>query len=306
MIDKGLDAAGSYEYRYTLNTVLTDVPADGEPMLSGYFEVEGQKDLFTLSGLVENPEYLGLVTKSGEAVEYGKYYITSNAAALYGVDAGDTFTFIHTLTLEKITVNVADIIDDDVQCALYTSSAHVADLMALPSGSYNVLLSDKELDINPDLVALESTKEKLREQFEVSIELFMSAIYGIIAFGAILCIISVYLTVNMLVEENKSNISILKVLGYHTREINRLVLNTNHILLPLCFVLSILAGMKLCTELFASFIAELNVYIKPVITWQSMLICLGVLVGSYFISLQMLKRKAYRIDMVESLKDNRD
>lgn len=69
---------------------------------------------------------------------------------------------------------------------------------------------------------------------------------------------------------------------------------------------TILAGMKLCTELFASFIAELNVYIKPVITWQSMLICLGVLVGSYFISLQMLKRKAYRIDMVESLKDNRD
>ena len=232
--------------------------------------------------------------------------MTSNAAALYKVEAGDQFTFTHTLTMEEITVTVDDIIDDDVQCAVYTSTSNVAELMDLPTGAYNLIMSDKELDINPDIVALESTKEKLKEQFEVSIELFMSMIYGLITFGAILCIISVYLTVNMLVEENKTNISMLKVLGYHTRVINSLVLNANHILLPISFVLSILACIKLCRELFASFIAELNIYIKPVITWQSMLICLLVLTASYFLSLQMLKRKAYRIDMVQSLKDNRE
>jgi putative ABC transport system permease protein len=71
-------------------------------------------------------------------------------------------------------------------------------------------------------------------------------------------------------------------------------------------VLSILACLKLCTELFKSFIDVLNIYIKPVITIPSILICLFVLVASYFLSLQLLKRKAYRVDMVESLKDNRD
>lgn len=306
LIDTGLDAAGSYQYQYTLNTVLTDEPEEGETMLSALFEVEDRKDLFALSGIVEEPLFFDLSTFSGEPIKYGSYYMTSNAAALYGIEAGDEFTFIHTLTTKEFTVIIEDIIDDNMQCALYTSSGNAQKLLGLPPGSYNVIMSDTALDIDKDLIALESSKEMLRDQFELTIDLIIGFVYMLIGFGSILCIISVYLTVNMLVEENKNNISMLKVLGYHTREINSLVLNTNHILLPFSFVVSILACLKLCSELFKSFIDALNIYIKPVITIPSILICLFVLVASYFLSLQLLKRKAYRVDMVESLKDNRD
>ncbi|MHB8129366.1 MAG: FtsX-like permease family protein [Mobilitalea sp.] len=305
-IERGMDEAGSYEYIYYLNTILTQSPKSGEPMLATNFEVEGQTDLFKLCGIQENPKYLDLNLLSKEQLEYGKYYMTSNAAALYDVEAGDDFTFINSLTTMKYTITVEDIIDDNTQCNLYTSTSKVAKLLGLQQGSYNVLMSDKELDIDKNIVALENTKENLKKQFEVAIDLFMGLIYTLIIFGAVLCIITVYLTVNMIVQENRINISMLKVLGYRTKEINNLVLNTNHILLPISYVFSIISCMKLCEVVFKQFVSKINVYIQPVITITSMLICLVTLVLSYYISLFMLKRKVVRVNMVESLKDNRE
>lgn len=306
LIDEGLDAAGRYEYQYVLNTIEVKDLIGGEPMLSALFEAKGKNDLFTLRGLVEDPKNLELSTKSGEDIEYGKYYMTSNAAALYGVDAGDTFTFVNMLTTEEYTVTIEDIINDNTQCVLYTSSSEAARLLSLPAGSYNIILSDKELDIDDSMIAVERTKTDIKEQLEFGIELMMKMIYIFIILGVVLCMISVYLTVNMLIEENRHNISMLKVLGYKNREINRLVLSVNHILVPISFVMYIFAAMQLTGLMFRSFISAFNIYIEPVITITSILICLFILVTSYFAALAMLKRKAYRIDMVESLKDNRE
>ena len=57
--------------------------------------------------------------------------------------------------------------------------------------------------------------------------------------------------------------------------------------------------------MFQSFISEFNIYIEPVITPLSMAICFMILASAYFAALSLLKRKAYKIDMVASLKDNR-
>ena len=306
LIDKGLDTAGTYEYQYFLNTVETGTPKTGEQELCFNFEVVGSEKQFTLSGLVENPQYLSLVTSSGNAIQYGQYYLTSNAAVLYGVAAGDNFTFINPFTTERHTVKIEDILDDNTQCMLYSSLPNVSTLLGLPETSYNVLLSDHKIELDADKVAYTNSKENMKEQLRYSIDLMMIFVYLMLVFGAILCIITVYLTVNMLVEENRHTISMLKVLGYRKREINRLVLNVNHILVPISFVLSIWACLKLCEKIFKEFIYIMNVYIEPSITVYSILLCAAVLVISYALSLALLKRKVYAIDIVDSLKDNRE
>lgn len=306
LIDKGLDAAGSYEYQYYLNTVETGTPKSGEQELCFNFETESSDTLFTLCGIVEPPRFLALATKSGRPMQYGGYYMTSNAAALYGVKAGDRFTFINPFTTEKHTVEVADIIDDNTQCIVYSSLQNISELLGLPQTGYNVVLSDHKLDLDAGKVAYTNSKDNMKKQLQYSIRLIMVFVYLMLAFGALLCVTTVYLTVNMLVEENRHNISMLKVLGYRKREINRLVLNVNHILVPISFVLSILASIKLCEKLFRDFISVMNVYIEPSISAASIIICAAVLVISYAVSLALLKRKVYKIDIVESLKDNRE
>lgn len=306
MIDKSLNASGTYEYQYYLNTIRMGTPSQGEPELSFSFETENSEKQFTLSGIVDSPKYLSLSTKSGERIRYGQYYMTSNAAALYGVKAGETFTLVNPFTAEKETVKITDIINDTTQAAVYTSTENVADILGLPQTGYNVVLSDQKINFDNGTLAYANSKENLKKQLRYSINLMMIFVYLMLAFGAALCAISVYLTVNMLVEENRHNISMLKVLGYKKREINRLVLNVNHILVPVSFALSILACLRLCEEMFKAFISVLNVYIKPVISITSILLCAAMLVFSYTASLWLLKRKVYRIDMVDSLKDNRE
>jgi len=306
LIDKGLDTAGTYEYQYFLNTVKTGTPDSGEPELCFNFEVSGVEKLFTVCGIVENPRYLALSSKSGDAFQYGRYYLTSNAAALYGIKAGDDFTFINPFTVKSHTVKITDILNDNTQCILYTSMANVSELLGLPETGYNVVLSDQKINLDADTLAYTNSKDNMKKQLQYSIDLILIFVYMMLVFGAVLCVITVYLTVNMFVEENRRSISMLKVLGYRKREISHLVLDLNHILVPVSFVLSIWACIQLCRKMFEEFIAVMNVYIEPSITVSSILLCASVLVLSYAASLSLLKRKVYKIDMVESLKDDRE
>ena len=48
--------------------------------------------------------------------------------------------------------------------------------------------------------------------------------------------------VNMLISENASSISMLKVLGYENRQINRMVINVYHFLVPVGLVIGSVLG----------------------------------------------------------------
>ncbi len=305
IITDGLDAAGSYEYQYYMNTLAADAKG-GEKVLTASFESGDDHSIFVLSGLQEDPQYYKLETKSGAPVEYGMYYMTTNAAELFGIKAGDPFTFINPATAESYTVGIRDLIADNTQCAVYTSLSEAETLFGLPEGSYNLILSDRPLDLDKNLVLEERSKESIKEQLEFGVDLLMSMIYVIIAAGVLLCVVTVYLTVNMLVEENRPTISMLKVLGYKTKEINRILLYTNNILVPICLAAGIVACLGLSALLFRSFIDMFNMYIEPSVTTQSILIIGAIQIGGYLLALTLLKRKAYHVDMVESLKDTRE
>lgn len=98
----------------------------------------------------------------------------------------------------------------------------------------------------------------------------------------------------------------LKVLGYKTKEINRILLYTNNILVPVCLAAGIAACLGLSALLFRSFIDVFNLYIEPSVTPLSILIIGAIQIVAYMFALTLHKRKAYRVDIVESLKDTRE
>ena len=128
----------------------------------------------------------------------------------------------------------------------------------------------------------------------------------IIGLGVIICIAAVYVAVNMLVTESRGNISMLKVLGYRDRQINQIVLRVHHILLPVGILLSVpcvYAAADAFFLLMADFgVMLIDTYIEP----KSYLIAVLLTSGCYFGSLWLLGREVKRVDMIESLKDNRE
>ena len=91
-------------------------------------------------------------------------------------------------------------------------------------------------------------------------------IYSLAVIGAIICIAALYVSVNMLISENRHNISMLKVLGLKNREINRMIIDVNHIIIPFGIAVGLLTGYFMMVEVFRIYSGMEGVLYTPVIT----------------------------------------
>ena len=305
--DTAADALGSFEHQYVLNRLQTENPYGGAELLVGALE-DADGNSLTVIGTDEDNPYLTLKDASGADVALGGgYYLTSLASTVLGWEAGDTVTLRNPLTLAEKTVTLTGIVENDVQRAIFTTRENAEALTGLPEGSFNALVSAEPLtDLPASLVAQESARSDAREQVETMIAQMGSIIYVLVALGVLLCIAAIYVAVDMMVAESRSSISMLKVLGYRDRQIDRIVLDVHHLLLPFGIAISIPAVYASCREFWVMFtdygVMRMHTYISP----RSYGYAIGLTLLSYFGSLWLLRRKVKKVNMIESLKDNRE
>lgn len=297
---------GSFEHQYVLNEMLTENPYGGEAMLvSAVEDADGSK--LSVIGTADSNPYLNLDGKDGNpvSVEDG-YYITSLAQLTLGWQAGDTVTVYNPLSLEKKEIRIEGIIQNNVQKSIITSKALAAELTGLEEDSFNCIVSDCALSIPEAKIAQESKRSDITDQAKIMTKQMDFLLQMIIGLGIIICIAAVYVAVNMLVTESRSNISMLKVLGYRDSQINKIVLKVHHVLLPIGILLSVPCVYAAANAFFLLMVdfgvMLIDTYIEP----QSYLISILLTAGCYFGSLWLLRRKVKKIDMIESLKDNRE
>lgn len=306
MGDTAADEMGSFGHQYILNEMLTENLYGGETMLISSVEnADGSK--LSVIGTVENNPYLYFKDKSGNSVSIEDgYYITSLAQLTLGWQAGDTVTVYNPLSLEKKEIRIAGIIRNNVQKSIVTSKGLAAELTGLDENSFNCIVSDHALSIPEAKIAQESKRSDITDQAKTMTRQMNFLLQIIIGLGVIICIAAVYVAVNMLVTENRSNISMLKVLGYRDREIDKIILRLHHILLPIGILLSIPCVYVAAHAFFLLMVDYgvmlMDTYIEP----ESYAISVLLTAGCYFGSLWLLRRKVKNVDMIESLKDNRE
>ena len=133
----------------------------------------------------------------------------------------------------------------------------------------------------------------------------MKAIIFIIEIvGIVLGVFVLYLIINMIVAETSTNISVMKVLGFSKKEISNRVLNVNHILVCLGYLLGIPAAYIFVKIGYSDTIENYGMLLSPVITIKAIMISFLLTWVTYELSLLLQKRKISRIDMVEALKEN--
>ena len=301
VVEEMSETVGSYENQYVLNTLSEQNSYGGAELLVSVLEDENGNSI-NLIGTDEDNPYLYFRDLEGKDVSIGDgYYISSLAALVLGWQEGDRIDLYNPLSLEKTRVTISGVLDNDMSKAVYTSRENAAKLTGLEPGVYNALISDRELDIPESEVREESHKSDIREQVDTIVRQMGAMLYLLMGLGIVICIAAIYVAVNMMVTENRSNISMLKVLGYKDREINRIVLSVNHIFLPLGILLSIPAALGVMNGFFTMFADMFNMLIKAAITPKSYVISIALTVVSYMVSLVLVRRKVKRVDMLESL-----
>jgi putative ABC transport system permease protein len=309
-MDNAGDAAasemGSYQHQYVLNRLLSENPYGGETLLVSSMESDSGDSVAVIGTDADNG-LLNLADEDGNAVDVEDgYYVTSLASYAYGWREGDTVTLTNPFTLEETDIKVAGVVRNNVQKAVVAGKGLVEDLTGLDAELFNSIVSKTALSIPESEVAKEIRTSSFREQADTMVREVSEMLWLIFALGAILCVASVYVAVDMLLNESRSNISMLKVLGYRDRKIDRIVLDANHVLLPIGILLAVPAAVAACDFYFGFLVDYGLMLMQTRIAPSSYAISIGITVACYAGSLLLLRGKVKRVDMVECLKDNRE
>ncbi|MCR4755587.1 MAG: hypothetical protein K5868_08655, partial [Lachnospiraceae bacterium] len=257
---------------------------------------------FNLIGYDEDNTLLKRESLSGEPLTYGGYYMTSGAANYFGIGAGDDFTFVHRITGEETTVRINDIIDNDALRLVLTSKENAANLVGVSPDEYNNILSTVPVDVPSEEILKIADFDSYQDSFE-QVLASTKVVYAILlTVGIIVCILMVNLLSGMIIDENRRNVSMLKVLGYHGPEISRIILRPNHFLLPCCYILAIPLTIYMTKLMMMGSAESSGVYIDVVVKPVTLILYFLIVVSAYVVSLIFGNRKLDRVDMAESLK----
>ncbi len=235
--------------------------------------------------------------------------VSQNFADLYQVDSGDTLTIGNKLNKsEQYQFKIVGIVDVYHEAMVYGSKSGIQEMLNLPNSYYNGLVGagqTKEIVTQGDKQALYYSIDDLiagmnsYSQIMNFMIIYISALAGILAFIA-LSIIS-----NIIIRSNKKTISIMKVLGYSAKEINKMLLSGYKWIVIITTIVAIplaVEGCKLYIDFILGLVPDMNypIYIEASIV--DYIIVFGIIMLIYLLSAKLAIRKINKIKLSESLK----
>ena len=296
---------GDYNYQYVLTDLKKENIWGGETLLVGSLEDENEKSVAIMGA--DGNSLLGLKDLEGNKLEVNDgYYVTSILAFINDIEVGDEIKLYNPLSRDEYQVKVDGIIKNEYSKALYTSRENISELIGIDEDLFNMIVSEDKLAIPENLVANVTVRDNIEEQYAVMLDQFNTIIYTFAIVGIFINLSAVYIAVNMSVNENRRNISMLTVLGYDYKAIYKLLIRDNILIIIPAIILAIPLASMVTNAMFVLFIDMLGYRMESFIKPTSYIFAIALTILSYYVSVMLVSRKIRKIDMVESLKDNRE
>ena len=295
---------GKYEYGF--KDFQSENPYGDYAIFDVSFGGEGTDSLFNLIGCDDDCEITDMETLSGAAPDYSGYYMTTAAAQIFGVHAGDSFTFYNLVSMEKTTVTISDIVKNDILSLVITNKANAAKILGRSENEFNNIISYAPLDIPAELLIKSASLDDYRTSTANAFRTAQVVLNIVKVIGMMICLLVSGMLAGMIIEENRRSISMLEVLGWRGGEIRRLVLTSNNLIVPVGFLLGVPLGIGLAKAISAANAASNGMIMTTELTPAAFFVSLLIVIASYVLSLLLAGRKMKKVDMVECLKENRE
>lgn len=293
-----------FQYEYVFRTLQTgQAPSNTDVFNASSFTLKSDsKTTFVICGLGAESKYISLRDKSGTELNKDRIIITKPLADRLGVVPGDTVNAVNKLDSREYAVTVESVADTYIGELIYMPLIKFDELLGMPRGSYAGLWSDTKLDIQENQLFSVRTVEDSIKAFEVMTQPLQATI-GIISFlSFIIGLIVIYVVTSLIIEENKNNISLMKVFGYRRKEVNSLILNSSSIVIAAGYIIGIPLILILMKELFRSLTDSIRLTVPVLINYTYILAGFAVIYIIYELSKALSRKKIERISMSEALK----
>lgn len=288
-------------YQYILKTPAETETDGAEKFCFGSLDTLPEKrssESVSLYGVKPDSDYVKLHS-SGKKVDISTAY-----AEKYGVEKGDTITLKDPYGSDKYKFEVGGIYDYPSTIAVFMEQDLFRQTFDYDSDYFNAYFSDQKIkDIDDALISTEITVDDLTKTSRQLIRSMGSMMNLFLVFGALMFVLILYLLSKIIIEKNAQSISMVKILGYNNREINRIYLHSTTIVVILCILITIPICSLVMKEVMEMVFFEYSgwiTYYMPAVTYVEVATS-GVI--CYAIVAFLLNRKVKKIPMSDALKN---
>ncbi|KUO59885.1 MAG: hypothetical protein APF84_03125 [Gracilibacter sp. BRH_c7a] len=295
----------TFEYEYKFEKLRYDpLPKGAEPISAALFltETDNKKD-FYVSGVMSDSVMVNLIDESGTRLSNNQVIVTKPLANQLELKQGDTISIVRKLDGRLFSLKIEAIADTYEGKFIFMPLADYNEKFEMPEGSYTGAFSNDLLDIPENqsfsVVSLDDKLAAVREALAPT----QAMIGGLAAIAFIIGMIVIYVVTSLMVEENKHNISLMKIFGYRKKEINSLILNSSTMVVVFGYIIGVPLTLSAIGVLIQSLEDSVGLTLPPsTISLPYILIGFVVVMFSYELSKLLCRKKVNTVSMSEALK----
>jgi len=290
-----------YSYMYLYKYPEENVPDGGYPAYAESMkkEVLGYNMDVTILGLEDgNPFFDADPEKS-----LGNVQISSAMAQKYGLKPGDQFTVEDPESERYYAFSVDGVVTYSPAFYVFMDIDSMRELFGADDDYYNVVFSDRDLNIDRGRLYSVSTREDVEKASNIFVELMKSMVYAMTIVSTVIMAIVMYLMMKVMIDRSSNGIALFKVFGYRKRELRKFFLNGNTLLITLGALVSIPLSKKLMDMMYPYLVSNvacsIDLHFDPLLY---LVLFAGVML-MYFLINTMLVRRIDRVELNEILKN---
>lgn len=292
-----------YNYHYVFNTIQRGNPEAGEAFSEGVFTTKSQSDLsFAVYGINPATQYIMLKDRTGNLLNTNAVIITRPLADKLSIKPNDSLQVINKLDSRVYIIRIDSIAETYAGSYIYMPLHKFNDMFGYPADSYMGLWSKDKLDIPQDRLFGSITVNDLKNAYGAMMQPIQAAIGTMAFLSFVIGLIVIYVVTSLIIEENRGNISLMKVLGYRKKEIYSLILNSSSFIVVIGYILGVPLLLGILDVMFKSMFNTLAIAIPVTINYSYIVIGFVIIYLTYTISKVLSRRKVNRISMSEALK----
>lgn len=290
-----------FEYMYTYKYPPEQAPKGGEEAygITMKKEVLGDNLDVTLLGIHEDNPYFDAPVKKGE----NSVWISSAMAQKYQLKEGDELVLNDEESQRKYAFNVEEIVPYSTSFFAFMEIDSLRELMGQEEGYYNIVFSDHDLNVDSGRLYSTTSKTDVEKGAAVFVDKMRPMVVMLVVISALIFSVVMYLMMKVMVDRSTMSISLMKVLGYRKKEIGKLYLNGN----LLVVILSALGGIPLSKiimdSIFPYMLSNISSGIDLTFSWQMYAGIMAAILVLYFLINRILMGKVNQILPAEVLKN---
>lgn len=289
------------------NASLSDINSinkkvNGSKIMQTVIEIKANNIEDTASILVSNNTNLISYTnqyKKPLTIKDGDISISIKLAEKFNLKIGDKIKWHIIGSDDWVKSKIGQIHAEPVSQGLIMSPTAIKDLKL--NFTPTSIITTKKVDKDYDSIKYVTTLNKMKESWDKMTGSIMMMVYVIIVIAVILATVVLYNLGILSFTEIEREIATLKVLGFKTMDLRKLLLTQNLVFTTIGFGLGIPLGLY-----FMKLMMDANgksLYYIPSLTWGNILLSAIITFTISIVVNLMFSSKIKNLDMVEALKD---